>query len=69
MNISVTEFYRLYGFPGCSGCIDCTHVAIVPPAATMYDERSYVNRKNYHSINTQLVGNQQIICQKKEQIG
>ncbi|KOB77626.1 Uncharacterized protein OBRU01_03764 [Operophtera brumata] len=52
---SASRFYRLYGFPGCIGCIDCTHVAIVPPAATMYDERSYVNRKNYHSINTQLI--------------
>ncbi|KAJ8703708.1 hypothetical protein PYW08_016962 [Mythimna loreyi] len=49
------DFYNCYGFPGVIGCIDCTHVAIVPPPRDTHDERSYVNRKNFHSINTQLI--------------
>ncbi|CAI6355515.1 unnamed protein product [Macrosiphum euphorbiae] len=48
------------GFPGVCGCIDCTHIAIVPPSGILreendYPEHLYVNRKNYHSINTQLI--------------
>lgn len=48
------------GFPGVCGCIDCTHIAIVAPSGNLgaennYPEHIYVNRKNYHSINTQLV--------------
>jgi len=36
--------------------VDVTHIAIVPPKSVgMYPEHIYVNRKNYHSINTQLV--------------
>ena len=39
------------------GCIDCTHVAIVPPPGNNPEmpERAFVNRKGYHSINVQLV--------------
>ncbi|XP_025992133.2 putative nuclease HARBI1 [Solenopsis invicta] len=50
-------FYTEYGFPGVVGCIDCTHVAIFPPSKNneMYPEHVYVNRKGYHSINTQLI--------------
>lgn len=47
-----TRFYRKYQFPGVIGCIDCTHVAII---ASNEEEHIYVNRKKYHSINTQLV--------------
>lgn len=44
-------------FPGVVGCIDCTHVAIVPPKNQDGDvpEYVYVNRKGYHSLNVQLV--------------
>jgi len=51
------RFYRKFEFPGTIGCIDCTHVAIVPPAANnnVHPEHIYINRKGYHSINTQLV--------------
>ncbi|XP_051175804.1 putative nuclease HARBI1, partial [Leptopilina boulardi] len=50
-------FYEKYGFPGIVGCVDGTHVAIYPPniANALYPENDYVNRKNYHSINTQLI--------------
>lgn len=39
------------------GVIDCTHIAITPPKKNddTYPEHIYVNRKGYHSINTQLV--------------
>ncbi|KAF0748506.1 putative nuclease HARBI1 isoform X1 [Aphis craccivora] len=54
-------FYRKTKFPGVIGCIDCTHVAIIPPPANLnlnenpYPEHIYVNRKGYHSINVQLI--------------
>ena len=36
-------------FPNVVGCLDGTHVKILAPL--LEDERSYVNRKGYHSIN------------------
>ncbi|XP_022160297.1 putative nuclease HARBI1 [Myzus persicae] len=53
-----SEFYMATGFQGCIGCIDCTHVAIVPPSKDPLNanpEYIYVNRKGYHSINVQLI--------------
>ncbi|XP_018359008.1 PREDICTED: putative nuclease HARBI1 isoform X3 [Trachymyrmex cornetzi] len=52
-----TQFYRKFEFPGTIGCIDCTHIAIVPPAANnnVHPEHIYINRKGYHSITTQLI--------------
>ena len=47
-------FYRLGGFPNVIGCIDGTHIRIQAPTE---DEKSYVNRKNYHSINVMGVCN------------
>ena len=47
-------FYKLGGFPNVVGCIDGTHIRIQAPAE---DEKSYVNRKNYHSINVMAVCN------------
>lgn len=42
-------FYDNYGEkPLCIGCIDGTHVPILTPKV---NEKAYVNRKNYHSIN------------------
>ncbi|CAI6357102.1 unnamed protein product [Macrosiphum euphorbiae] len=54
------EFYMKTGFPGVCECIGCTRIAIVAPSGNLgaknnYPEHIYVNRKNYHSINTQLV--------------
>ncbi|XP_066931127.1 putative nuclease HARBI1 [Clytia hemisphaerica] len=43
-------FYRMAGFPSTIACIDCTHVRISCPHE---DEKDFVNRKNYHSINVQ----------------
>ncbi|KAF2901644.1 hypothetical protein ILUMI_04539 [Ignelater luminosus] len=51
------HFYQRYGFPGVIGCIDCTHIAIVAPKENdaLHPEHIYINRKNYHSINVQLI--------------
>lgn len=51
------EFALKSNFPGVIGCIDCTHIAIFPPKLNdpLYPENIYVNRKNYHSINVQLI--------------
>ncbi|CAC5404280.1 HARBI1 [Mytilus coruscus] len=45
-------FFNYGGFPGVVGCIDGTHVRISAPS---HDEPSFVNRKGYHSINTQAI--------------
>ena len=47
-----TGFFEKGGFPGVIGCIDGTHVRVAAPSE---DEPSYVNRKGYHSINTQAI--------------
>ncbi|XP_071978747.1 putative nuclease HARBI1 [Engystomops pustulosus] len=45
------EFVQVAGMPNVIGLIDCTHVALVPPAA---DEYRYRNRKMFRSINVQV---------------
>ncbi|KAJ1177843.1 hypothetical protein NDU88_003095 [Pleurodeles waltl] len=45
-------FYLINGFPHVLGAIDCTHVRLVPPAAT---EHLYRNRKHTRSINVQAI--------------
>ncbi|KAJ8911212.1 hypothetical protein NQ315_014924 [Exocentrus adspersus] len=51
------RFYQKFGLPGVIGCIDCTRVAIFPPIQNhdIYPEHIYINRKNNHSINVQLI--------------
>ncbi|XP_050503384.1 putative nuclease HARBI1 isoform X2 [Diabrotica virgifera virgifera] len=46
------RFFQSTGIPGGIGIIDCTHVALVRP---IQEEHIFVNRKNYHSLNVQLV--------------
>ncbi|XP_062588934.1 putative nuclease HARBI1 [Saccostrea cucullata] len=43
---------RICGFPNVIGAIDGTHVGIKSPS---FEEHVFVNRKNYHSINTMAV--------------
>lgn len=38
--------------PGVLGCIDCSHIAIIRPTE---NEERYYCRKQYHSLNIQLV--------------
>ncbi|XP_015119516.1 putative nuclease HARBI1 [Diachasma alloeum] len=51
------RFWRRFQFPNAIGCIDGTHVAIVPPKINdpVHPENVYVNRKGYHSLNVQLI--------------
>ena len=51
-NANKRKFFSKYGFPGCFGCVDCTHVKIQAPTE---NEGEFVNRKGYHSINVQLI--------------
>lgn len=50
--IKKAEFVQIAGFPKVIGVIDGTHVRITAPKEF---EAEYVNRKRYHSINTQIV--------------
>ncbi|XP_064103412.1 putative nuclease HARBI1 [Macrobrachium nipponense] len=49
-------FHRISGFPRVIGAIDGTHIPIKAPSDNEY---IYVNRKGYHSLNLQVVGNAQ----------
>lgn len=49
-----SSFFRLGGFPGVIGCVDGTHVRIQAPHK---NENGYVNRKGFHSINVQVICN------------
>ncbi|KAK3883303.1 hypothetical protein Pcinc_002515 [Petrolisthes cinctipes] len=46
------EFREIANFPEVVGAIDGTHIRIVAPREY---EAEYINRKNYHSINVQVV--------------
>ena len=48
---------RKYNFPGCTGAIDGTHIAIIAPPTEhpAHPGIAYYNRKGYYSINVQLV--------------
>jgi len=45
-------FEGKYGFPGCVGCVDGSHIPMKPPAN---DRDSYINRKGYASVNLMAV--------------
>uniref|UniRef100_A0AAZ1XDW7 Putative nuclease HARBI1 n=1 Tax=Oreochromis aureus TaxID=47969 RepID=A0AAZ1XDW7_OREAU len=47
-------FMDIAGFPGVVGVIDGTHVRIIAPSE---DEAVFVNKRNFHSINVQIVFN------------
>ncbi|KAL2093109.1 hypothetical protein ACEWY4_010421 [Coilia grayii] len=45
-------FYGIAEFPNMVGAIDCTHVRLKPPSV---DDYAYINRKNFHSLNVQII--------------
>lgn len=47
------DFFRIAGFPGVVGTIDCSHIRILSPGGN--DAERFRNRKGYFSINTQTV--------------
>ncbi|XP_049898042.1 putative nuclease HARBI1 [Epinephelus moara] len=49
---SKRQFAAMSGFPNVIGAIDCTHIAIRAPSE---NEFVYVNRKNVHTINVQII--------------
>lgn len=46
------RFHQIAGFPGVSGCIDCTHIVIKSPGGD--DAEVYRNRKTIFSLNVQV---------------
>lgn len=46
------EFRNRWGFPGCIGAVDGTHIPILKPRI---EEHNFINRKGYHSINGQII--------------
>ncbi|CAJ1061262.1 putative nuclease HARBI1 [Xyrichtys novacula] len=57
-------FYALAGFRRVMGAIDCTHIPIT--ASLGPNEADYVNRKNFHSINTQMTCDHQMMVTSLE---
>ncbi|CAC5426814.1 HARBI1 [Mytilus coruscus] len=51
-NVNKHAFYDKAGFRNIIGCIDGTHVHIQAPTE---DEPAYVNRKDFHSVNVQVI--------------
>lgn len=52
------RFFQQYRFPGILGVVDGTHIQIT--AVPRQIENAYVNRKGFHSINTQIVCNAEL---------
>ena len=46
------EFSAIAHMPGVIGAIDCTHVRVKAPSG---DAFVHINRKNFHSVNVQLI--------------
>ncbi|XP_049269088.1 putative nuclease HARBI1 [Rhipicephalus sanguineus] len=51
--VVMEEIYAIAGFPGVSGCIDCTHVPMKNPGGE--DAEVFRDRKGYFSINVQYI--------------
>ncbi len=51
-SLSLRENCEIAGFPNVVGVIDCTRVRL---KATFMNDYAFINRKNYHSINVQII--------------
>ncbi|KAG7174112.1 putative nuclease HARBI1 [Homarus americanus] len=58
INKTKRNFCMVDNFPDVVGLIDCTHIPIKTPIA---NERKYVNQKNVHSLNIQVVCNSEML--------
>ncbi|XP_049453053.1 putative nuclease HARBI1, partial [Epinephelus fuscoguttatus] len=47
------------GFPNVLGCIDCTHIQIQAPPGPV--ERDFVDRRNNHSLNVQMICDSELL--------
>ena len=54
VNSSRDGFLRKFGLPNIIEAIDCTHVKILAPPTNLHPDE-YINRKNFHSINVQVI--------------
>lgn len=52
LNTNMQGFHNIVDFPNDVGAIDGTHIRIKSPSE---DEHLYVNRKNYHLVNVQVL--------------
>lgn len=55
---TVLGCYNIAGFPGVIGMLDCTHIKIQSPGGN--NAEVFRNRKNWFSINVQLIGNSEL---------
>ena len=60
-NSTRAGMYDIAGFPCVIGCIDGTHIRLL---AQSQNEPNFINRKNYHSINVQVICDDQSKCIK-----
>lgn len=51
-NTNKQKFHAIASFPDVLGCIDGTQIRIKAPTV---DENAFVNRKGFHSLNTQVI--------------
>ncbi|XP_045106180.1 putative nuclease HARBI1 isoform X2 [Portunus trituberculatus] len=58
--VTKRKLYGIANFPNVIGIIDGTHIPIAAPPV---DEELYINRKNFHSLNIQVVCNADYIFQ------
>lgn len=50
-----SQYYHRHGkIPLCLGCVDGTHIPILSPKN---NEKAYLNRKHYHSLNAMIISN------------
>lgn len=55
------SFYDKYKFPGCRGVLDGSHFKIRPPLRYLDAPRDYFNRKQTHSINMLVLGDDKFL--------
>lgn len=59
-NIIKQGFYSIKGFPNVIGAVDGTHVGIKAPVTNSF---AFVNRKQYHSVNVQVICDHNYVIQ------
>ena len=57
---NIIDFQQIAGMSKVVGAVDGSHIPMIAPA---YDEYAYVNRKQFHSINTQDICDAKLVFQ------
>lgn len=58
LNAVKSKFQEMATFPDVIGCVDCTHVPIIPTGGQTAEQ--YRNRKGYFSLKIQVVAGPQL---------